>query len=130
MSTNEAIKALKDASEGLLYQSESDEPFTVFKWKGEGELTKEAVLKRARKPASASVEELSLEEFFKDLTAAQDWHGEKAVVTQYTKLLEVIRQNLSEAKVFKVGQRKVTVFIVGKTDEGDGAGIKTSAVET
>jgi len=44
--------------------------------------------------------------------------------------LEVIRQHLSDAKVFKVGHRKVSVFIVGKTDEGDAAGLKTTAVET
>jgi len=132
MSTSDAMKALKEASAGLLSQGETDQPFTVFKWKGDGELTKEAVLKRARKPASAPVEELSLEEFFGDLTEEQDWHGdeEKATVARYKKLLEVIRQNLSAVKVFKVGQRKVSVFIVGKTDEGDWAGLKTTAVET
>jgi Nuclease A inhibitor-like protein len=51
-------------------------------------------------------------------------------VGRYRRLLEVIRQNLSDVNVFKVGQRRVSVFIVARTDEGDWAGLKTTAVET
>ena len=132
MSTSDAMKALEVASKGLLYSSESDEPFTVFKWKAEDELTKEMVLKRARKAAKTPVEEVSLQDFFADLTEEQDWHGdeEKAAVQRYKKLQEVIQKTLSDAKVFKVGQRKLSVFLVGKTDEGDWVGLKTTAVET
>jgi hypothetical protein len=133
MSSTEASAALAKASQGLLYPSESDEPFTAFTWKGaEGELTKEKLLKRARKPASSPVQEVPLKDFFKDLTTEQDWHGEeeKAAVEKYRNLLEALRQNLSDVKVFKVGTAKVGVFIVGKTEEGDWAGLKTTAVET
>src|SRR5205823_3363214 len=96
MSTSDAMKALEDASKGLLYQSESDEPFTTFKWKGDGELTREAVLKRGRKAAKTPIEEVPLEEFFRDLTADQDWHGEeeKAAVEKYKKLREALKANL------------------------------------
>ena len=130
--TSDAIQALERASKDLLYQSESDELFTTFQWKADGELTAEKVLKRARKGPKTPVEEVSLGDFFQGLTAVVDWHGEeeKAAVEQYRRLLEVIRQNLSDAKVFKVGERKVSLFIVGKTDEGDWAGLKTTAVET
>src|SRR5262245_225766 len=133
MSTAAAVAALKAASKGLTYQSESDAPFTAFTWKGaKGDPTKEEVLKRARKPPKAPVEGVPLEDFFKDLTAEQDWHGEeeKADVQKYRNLQEAVQANLSGAKVFKVGQRKVDVYIVGKTDEGDWAGLKTTAVET
>src|ERR1051325_5166107 len=122
MSSKDAIAALRTASRGLPYQSGPDEPFTTFTWKGaEGELTREKLLKRARKPASSPVQEVPLKDFFKDLTAEQDWHGEeeKATVGQYQDLLTVIRQHLSDAKVFKVGTTRLSVFIVGKTDEGD-----------
>lgn len=133
MSSTDAIAALTKASKGLLYPSETDEPFTTFSWKeAEGELTKEKLLQRARKPAGSPVREVPLRDFFKDLTTAQDWHGEeeKAAVEKYGNLLAVIRQNLSDVKVFKVGATKVSVFIVGKTEEGDWAGLKTTAVET
>jgi Nuclease A inhibitor-like protein len=133
MSSADAIAALTTASRGLLYPSESDEPFTTFTWKeAEGELTKEKLLKRAHKPVSSRVQEVPLQDFFRDLTTAQDWHGEaeKATVEKYRNLLEVIRQNLSGVKVFKVGATKVEVFIVGKTDEAGWAGLTTTAVET
>src|SRR5579864_8701045 len=132
MSSADAIAALTTASRGLLYPSESDEPFTAFTWKGvEGELTKEKLLKRARKPATSRVQEVPLKDFFRDLTTEQDWHGEeeKATVEKYRNLLEVLRQNLSGVKVFKVGATKVDVFIVGKTNEGGWAGLTTTAVE-
>jgi hypothetical protein len=133
MSSTDAIAALTTASQGLLYPSESDEPFTTFTWKEvEGELSKAKLLKRARKPASSPVQEVPLQDFFKSLTTEQDWHGEeeKAAVEQYRNLLAVIEQNLSDVKVLKVGATKISVFIVGKTDEGDWAGLKTTAVET
>ena len=117
----------------MLYQSESDEPFTTFTWKkAEGELTTDKLLKRVQKPASSPVQEVPLKDFFKDVTTEQDWHEEeeKATVEKSRNLLAVIQQNLSNVKVFKVGETKVSVFIVGKTDEGDWAGLKTTAVET
>ncbi len=133
MSSREAIAALTTASQGLLYPSESDEPFTPLTWKAaDGQLTKEMLLKRAHKPASSPVRETPLQDFFKALTTEQDWHGEeeKADVEKYRNLLAVIQKNLSDAKLFKVGATKVSVFIVGKTDEGDWAGLQTTAVET
>jgi Nuclease A inhibitor-like protein len=132
-STTEATAALTEVSKDLLYQSESDEPFTPFTWKkAEGDLTPATVLKRARKPANSSVQGVSLQDFFKPLTTDQDWYGdeEKATAEGYRKLQKVIEQNLTDAKVFKVGKGKVGVFIVGKTGSGDWAGLKTTAVET
>ena len=66
------------------------------------------------------------------LATEQDWHeaAEKAVVLQYRGLLDAIKKKLADAKVFKVGKTKLDVYIVGKTDEGDWAGVKTVAVET
>lgn len=129
----EAITALKEASEGLLYQSESDEPFATFEWKkAEGELTGPQVLKRLRKPAKTPVEEVPLKDFFEPLTSEQDWHGpaEKATVKKYKNLSKVVRKVLADAKVFRVGKTQVDVYVAGTTHEGDWAGLKTTAVET
>jgi hypothetical protein len=133
MSTAAAVAALKEASKGLSYESESDAPFTTFTWKGAGDrLSKEEVLRRAHKRPKTPVEEQSVADFFKDLTAPQDWHGdeEKAAVQKYRRLQDAVQKSLADAKVIRVGQRNVAVFIVGKTDEGDAAGLKTTAVET
>jgi hypothetical protein len=131
--SSDALAALKEASNGLLYQSESDEPFTPFMWKkAEGALTPDVVLKRARKGTGTPVQVVSLQDFFKNLTADQDWYGdeEKATTERYRNLQKGIEQNLKDPKVFKVGKTKVTLFLVGQTDSGDWVGLKTTAVET
>lgn len=130
---NEALNALKEATKGLLYMSESDEPFHTFTWKGgAGSLTTEKVLELSKHKPGTPVEEMPLDEFFKDLTEDQDWHetGEKATVQKYRNLLRAIREHLSNVKVFKVGEVNRDIYIIGKTPAGDWAGIKTTAVET
>lgn len=133
MTSTDAIAALTKAGKGLLYESESDEPFTPFTWKkADGELTKEKLLKQARLPADSPVQEVALNDCFKDLTTEQDWHGdeEKADVKKFRNLVAVIQKSLAGVKVFKVGETNVSVYIVGKTDDGAWAGLKTAAVET
>jgi hypothetical protein len=125
--------ALRKASQGLHYPSETDAPFQTFRWgKAEGRLTKKKVLQLGKHDPDSPVEEVNLEDFFQDLTREQDWHGEeeKEDVQRYRALLEALREHLSGAKVFKVGQAQKRVYIVGKTKEGDWAGLKTTAVET
>ena len=45
-------------------------------------------------------------------------------------LLDVVKQRLANPKVFRVGGRKVTVYVIGQAKEGGWAGLKTTAVET
>ena len=87
--------------------------------------------KRARKSAKTPVQELPLKESFRDLTAEQDWHGdeEKETVRRYRDLLKALQKNVSGVKVFEVGSRNVSVFIVGQTEERDWAGLRTTAVQ-
>jgi len=127
------VEALKKASKGLLYQSETDAPFEVFTWRGgKNGLSKKKVLELGKHDAGAPVEEESLDDFFGELTKEEDWHGpeEKADAKKYQSLLKAVKEHLSGAKVFKVGEREKAVYIVGKTPEGDWAGLKTKAVET
>ncbi len=112
---------------------ECDEPFEAFNWgKAVGELNAGAVRKRVKKGAKTPVEEITPDEFFEPLTTGEDWHGpeEKAIVEQYKKLSAAVKKTLAGAKVFKVGKTKVGICIVGKTDQGDWAGLSTTAVET
>jgi protoporphyrinogen oxidase len=127
------VSALKKATKGLTYQSETDAPFEAFLWKQPGEdITRKQVLQLAGKEKARPVKELSLDEFFQDLTADQDWHGkeEKAAVKKYRNLEKVLRAELADVKVFKVGAPQVDIYLVGKTKQGDWAGVRTSAVET
>ncbi len=128
-----AIAALKKASKGLLYPSESDEPFQVFTWgKGSGQLTAKRVRELAGHEGDERVEEVSVADFFKDLTADQDWHGrkEKAAMKKFRALEQTLAQNLADAQVFRVGETNLDIYIVGKTADGEWAGLHTQAVET
>jgi hypothetical protein len=124
------VSALKKASKGLLYPSEYDAPFQTVVWKGQqGALTKQAIRQLGKHPASAPVEQVSLEDFFGELTAEDSGAG-AADAEEYRVLLQVVQEQLSGVKVFRVGQTKVTIYIVGRTKDGDLAGLKTTSVET
>lgn len=129
----DAADALKKASQGLTYESETDAPFTVFAWKvAGGRLTRKRLLELGNQGLRTPVEELTLDDFFGDLTQDAGWHGpqEKADAQKYRQLLRTINEQLSGAKVYKVGDTQKTIYIVGKTASGDWVGLQTKAVET
>ena len=50
---------------------------------------------------------------------------------KFDRLGQVLKEQLSTVKVYKVGgEAEKQVFIVGKTEDGQWAGLKTSVVET
>jgi hypothetical protein len=127
------VAALQRASKGLSYQSEADAPWTVVRWpSAEGEPNGEAVRARDNHDADAPVAEQSVEEFFAPLVEDQDWYEdeEKAVAEQYRSLLSAIKERLVDTRVVRVGERQVSVYVVGRAKEGGWAGLKTTAVET
>jgi hypothetical protein len=133
--SDELLSSLKKAVENLFYISETDAPFEAFVWKTEtpiNEITADKVLKLAGESPNAKVTEKSMEEFFKQPTELQDWFGdeEKSQVEKYLKLKELFATKLKNARVFKVGEPQINVYIVGTSDDGNLAGVKTKAVET
>jgi hypothetical protein len=129
---SEIGSALKKASEGLLFPSETDAPFESFEWPGEtGKPDKARVLELAGRPANAAVKTKSLDAFFKDATQEQDWQDEeeKAEVQRFKQLVQTLKESLADVKVFQVGRGESDVYIVGRTDSG-WAGLKTKVAET
>lgn len=133
--SDELISILKTASEGLYYISETDAEFEAFVWKTDKPVetvSAENILKFAGEKPDAKIAEKTLDEFFKHPTEMQDWFGdeEKAQVEKYLKLKDLLTAKLKNAKVFKVGEVQINIYIVGIDGEGNLAGIKTKAVET
>jgi hypothetical protein len=131
--SSQAVPALKTATEGLLYSSESDEPFEVFEWKDVKEpFTEEQLLGLGGHEADTPVEKVSLDKFFAGLTKEEHWHGdeEKALAGRYQNLLAVIKEHLTGPKVFRVGEVEVAIYVVGRSGEETWVGVKTTAVET
>jgi hypothetical protein len=133
MADRATAAALRAATDGLSFQSETDAPWAVIDWPAaEGEPTADAVRKRGRHRADAPAEEQSVDEFFAPLLAEQNWYGdeEKATAARYHRLRDAVKQLLGNPKVVRIGERKVAVYVIGTAKESGWTGIRTTAVET
>ncbi len=114
-------KALKDAVKGLLFPSETDAPVEAFVWPA-GTIDAASVVAAAGAPARTAVTEMTVTEFFRAIPSALRPH--------YFDLLVAMVDHLSGVKVFKLGDVRATVYVVGTTEEGHRAGVHTTVVET
>jgi hypothetical protein len=124
--------ALKKASDGLQFPSETDAPFEVVEWPGEeGKPTKERVLEVAGASPETPVKVKGVDAFFKDATKEEEWHDpeEKAEVQRFQQLVQALKEGLKDVKVFLVGKRESDAYLVVRTDAG-WAGLKTRVVQT
>jgi hypothetical protein len=128
------LEKLTQASTGLLMTSESDYPFETFVWSGQAkeELTTEKLLQLTNHPGNLPVEAVELDYFFRHAAQEKEWHDEqqKENVKKFQSLVEMLKANLKDIKVYRVGTIAIDVYIVGKTDDCDLAGVSTKVVET
>ena len=118
-----ALDALKKAVKGLKYTSETESPLDPFLWEDGAKLTDQRLLELAGEEEGTAVEQESLDDFFH---AVPPEDKEK-----FDKLAKVLKEQLSGVKVYKVGdEAEKDVYIVGKTKDGQWAGLKTTVVET
>lgn len=131
---SELLNQLQKASDGLLLMSESDYPFEEFLWEALDSLviTPEIILRHTGHPVDTPVEVVDIDSFFSVATTEQEWHNpeERERVKKFQILVERFKHNLSEIKVYRLGERSIDVYIVGKTSTGDYAGLSTKVVET
>lgn len=133
MNDAELVKALEDAIVGLQWMSESDFPFTVVYWQPEApSLTLEQLRQLAHQPPEANVETDDLETFFAVTTQVQAWHDPNTVASmkRYQALVHLLKQQLHELRVYRIGNIELDLYIIGKTATGAFAGLATKAVET
>jgi hypothetical protein len=123
---------LKQASNGLLFLSETDAPFEVIDWSAQGELTPAKLLQLTNHPPDAPLEMLAVDDFFARATQEEDWHEEeeRETVKRFQNLVSVLKQNLSQLQVYRVGNTNIDAYIVGVTPGGELAGLSTKLVET
>jgi hypothetical protein len=130
MSKN-TVSALKEAADGLLYMSETDEPFDVVHWgKATSDLAGE-VRRRAGAAAEAGMKEITLDKFFGQLTDPPHADEDAAAdAAQYRKLVGTIREHLNNVRVFRTGKVNIDIHIIGENTDHEWVGLKTKAVET
>ncbi|GAB4242505.1 MAG: nuclease A inhibitor family protein [Stanieria sp.] len=132
MKDSELINHLKQASEGLLWLSESDYPFETVYWENLNCLDSSKLLQITGHDLSTKVEVRELDQFFQQATEAQDWYNaqELAECQRYQALVNLLQTHLKQIKVYRVGQVEIDVYILGKTESGSIAGLSTKVVET
>ncbi len=117
------LDTLKKASKGLVFVSESEGDFEPFLWKDGGDLSDRRLLQLVGYEAVTEVEPMSLDDFFRAVPREDK--------PKFDQLAKTLQQNLSGMKVFKIGdEADKDVYIVGKTADGQWAGLKTTIVET
>jgi len=118
---DQALELLRKASEGLMYPSESEAPFDVFRWKPSGPDSLKDVQAHAKK--GAAVQEQPVDEFFNELQESED-------AQRFAELRRKLESVVSGLKVYRVGKINIDVYLVGKAGSGDWVGLHTSSVET
>jgi len=123
---------LQQASEGLIFGSETDAPFEVIHWQTQEQLTPAKLLQLTNHPPDAPIEVVSVEDFFEVSTQEEDWHDEEERETakRFQNLVNILKQNLSQLQVYRVGSVEIDVYIVGAIGGGGWAGLSTKLVET
>ena len=125
MNDSELIDRLRQLSKGLLWMSESDYPFETIYWKNQGNLTKKKLLQLSGHDLNTLVEVEQLDRFFVLAIKEQDWHEQekKAEVKRYRVLLDFLKNYLRDIKVYRVGEVEIDIYIVGRTNSRNLAGL-------
>ncbi len=129
------LKTLQQAVKGLTYPSEQDRPVKAVFWTksaiGDAALDADLVKKQAKADVDAKVATQSVADFFKPVTVEQSWQSdtEKAAVHQF-QAVQTLLTPLADLTVFCIGDTDQQVYVLGKTPDGDIAGISTVVIAT
>lgn len=126
------LEELRKLTKGLLFMSESDYPIEVFSQAANAQKTLSAQDIVAAKNPKAKVSEVDFDSFFRNATTEQAGQSPEAgqTVVKFQALVKALKENLSDIKVYKVGEIEVDVYVIGKTASGNFAGVTTKVVET
>jgi len=115
---------LTKAVDGLMYPSESDEPFDVIQWGTAGPTNaKEQV--DAHVAPGRKIESVPLDDFFGQLTESDD-------ADRYKQLRALLEKNLTNVGAFRVAGAgaKVDVYLIGQSKAAGWVGVHTVSIET
>jgi Nuclease A inhibitor-like protein len=133
MKTDEQLLTeLAQATDGLLFMSESDYPFEPVRWSEQTELTLEAVRRLTGHDESAPIETQSVNGLFHVAASEADWKNAQqlAAARRYQALMRWLQDNLTAVRVYRIGRIQIDVFIVGRSAVGSWVGLQTRVIET
>ena len=131
-SDEELLTELTQATDGLLFMSESDYPFEPVRWLDQTELTPDAVRRLTGSDESAPIETQSVNDLFRPAATEADWKNAQqlAAARRYQALVGWLQDNLADVRVYRIGRVQIDVYIVGRSAAGSWIGLKTRVIET
>ena len=129
---NDFAENVKKLTKDLYYISETDAEFSVFVGEKTDSVSKKEILRQIKNSPDAKVEEKDFNEFFARLTKIQDWFEKEEIedARRFGELEKLLRENLTDKKVFKIGEVQLEIYVVGLDEKSNLSGLKTEAVET
>lgn len=126
------LEEIKRASKDLYYISETDAEISAFDGGKSNAISAEIILDRTNAEKDAKVEKRDFDEFFERLTKIQDWFEveETDNANRFAYLRDLLKNNLRDLTVYKVGEVQIKIYAAGLDAEDDLFGIQTEAVET
>ncbi len=121
---------LSDITVGLFYSSKTaDYPLEPISYADAS--VPQNLLKELSLSSETRVQEVAFETFFENLTRIEDGFdaGRKVKAERYKELQQHLEKNLTELTVYRVGEAKVGIYIVGKMPDGVWTGLRTYSIE-
>ena len=125
------FQILEDICGPLEYVSETNESVETFIAGKPPSITLKGYL-MALGIDNGTIEEVKFDEFFLKLTAEKEWHGtaERERAKGFSRLCDLMKKNLEEIRVIRVGRVRIDIYVVGIDVKGRLTGVKTKALET
>ncbi|KJH70234.1 nuclease A inhibitor family protein [Aliterella atlantica] len=125
------MRLLLKASEGLLYPSESDYPFTYFSFSNTSKLPKPQRFLQLIRQTGQPIEQVSFDDLFNRLTRIEPGMDEQQIkaAKRYRVLEKVFRATFRDLTVYRVGTIQVQLYITGVNACGV-SGLQTISIET
>ena len=126
------ISQLNKATLNLLWFSEAEYPFHIIYWKNLRHFDELTLLHQSGYSSETKVAIQEFDSFFDSVTRKEAWHNEEeqAEVERYQTLVDLLATNLTDTKVYLLGEVEIDVYILGKTEHKAIAGLTTKIVST
>jgi hypothetical protein len=121
------LAEIEKSTDGLTYISETDAKVeAIFVDRDNAEKFLDSITNDDKS------DPLDQSSFFDRITTNKEWFGpdETLRAKRFSLLDEILRANLHDLKLIRVGRVRIEIYVVGFDADGNLAGIKTKAVET
>jgi hypothetical protein len=128
---SERLQHIKEASFGLFYQSEGDYPFEPLSIDAAASL-EDTLQALPEKEEQTPLKAVSLEQFFRNMTTPHPNASpeQQQTAQRFINLQQVLKEELRDVAVYLVGEIEVDAFILGRTHDGNYAGLRTKVIQT